>query len=191
MKTIILYTIFLVISIFSLSTNAQSSAEKSRAEFLTKYYDSYYNGVNGAANLHTGLDISDSAKSTIEADKSDGQNSITDSLVNQRKIKSINANCLNSLLNENTFVVESAIYISIQFKNRFPKENFSKIIEVLDEITRKAESSRLSYKAQLAKIYISNANWFENIKVKSIDKEQEVYAEIAETVSAKMFSTDF
>ncbi len=136
MKTKILYTIILVLSILSLSTNAQATQKK------------------------------------------------------LRKTESFKANCLSALQNGNRGVVESAIFVSVQFKNRFPNENISTLIEALEEIANEDESPRVSYKAQLAKTYINNTEWFENIDVSSIEYEKEVYAEIAETFSSKILAKE-
>jgi hypothetical protein len=106
-------------------------------------------------------------------------------------VENLKKNCYNSLKHDNEGVAESAIFVSIQFKNRFPNENDSKFIDVLEELSIESKNSRLSYKAQLAKIYFTNMDWFKNIEIKSIEDEQKIFEEIAETISNKMFVADF
>ncbi len=119
------------------------------------------------------------------------ENSVSDSIAEAKRIENINANCLNSLYNENKGVVESAIYVSIQFKNKFPNENVSTFVEALERIIKGNDDARIRYKAQLAKMYINNIDWFENLEVNSIEYEKEVYLSIAQTLSGKLFSQDF
>lgn len=98
-------------------------------------------------------------------------------------------NCHNSLTHENLGIVESAIFISIQFKNKFFNKNMNEIIQELDEIASESESSRISYKAHLAKMYFNNYEWFKNVDVSSRENEQKVYEEIAETISNIMLAS--
>ena len=100
-------------------------------------------------------------------------------------------NCFNALTNGNEGVKESAIFVSIQFKNRFPNENDTKFVSALDNLASNSKSARISYKAQLAKLYFQNPQWFKNVEIKSILDEQEVYEQIAKKLNTIMFATDF
>ena len=179
MKKTTIYT-FIGLSFFlSLSISGQALQEENRAVFLTKYYSEYQNKLN-----------SNISNDTIETSQIE-EKTIADSLLKAKKIENINANCLNSLYNENKGVVESAIYVSIQFKNKFPNENVSTFVEALERIIQENDDARIRYKAQLAKMYINNIDWFENLEVNSIEYEKEVYFAIAETLNGKLFSQDF
>lgn len=188
MKTKILNTILLSLFILSISLNAQAVQEEKRAVFLTKYYSEYQNKLNSNDSDKT---------SRIEIIDNDNYNErkklnpVADSLMQTKKIANINANCLNSLYHENKGVVESAIYVSIQFKNNFPNEDISTLLKALENIIIQNEDSKIIYKAQLAKMYIENSEWFNNIEINSIEQESKVYADIAQTINRKMFSAAF
>ena len=70
-------------------------------------------------------------------------------------------------------------------------ENVSTLVEALERIIKGNDDARIRYKAQLAKMYINNIDWFENLEVNSIEYEKEVYLSIAQTLSGKLFSQDF
>lgn len=112
-------------------------------------------------------------------------------LENDAKVENAIENCYESLTHSNQGVAESAIFVSIQFKNKFPNKNAGKFVDALDEIASESENPRISYKAQLAKMYFNNTEWFKDIVVDSIENEQKVYEKIAETLSNKMFAADF
>lgn len=116
---------------------------------------------------------------------------ITAQPLSEKRLDILTKNCFNSLTNENPGIVESAIFVSIQFKNRFPDENDSKFVKALDQIANESDNPRLSYKAQLAKIYFNNTEWFNKIKINSILNEQKIYKEIAETINKIMFTADY
>lgn len=107
-----------------------------------------------------------------------------------KKIDAANKNCYNSLTSENQGVAESAIFISMQFKNRFPEENTNKIMSALNELANNSENPRISYKAQLAKMYFKNTNWFKNVEVKSLYEEQKTFEQIAETLNSLIVASN-
>ena len=110
--------------------------------------------------------------------------------IKEKKNENLIKNCYNALTHSNAGVVESAIFVSIQFKNKFPDADGEELIEALDEIASESKSAKISYKAQLAKMYFNNSEWFKNVEVSSIKDEQKVYENIAETLSSIMFATD-
>lgn len=191
MKKTTLYT-FIGLSFFlSFKISGQALQEKLRAEFLTKYYAEYQNKLQGITGIDTVQTSRINAIDNSHNRERTGVNPNVDSLMRAKKIENISANCLNSLYNENKGVVESAIYVSIQFKNKFPNENVSTFVEALERIIKGNDDARIRYKAQLAKMYINNIDWFENLEVNSIEYEKEVYLSIAQTLSGKLFSQDF
>jgi hypothetical protein len=107
------------------------------------------------------------------------------------KIERLAENCVLALTHENSGVAESAIFLSIQFKNRYPNENSKKFVEVLDDIASESKSPRISYKAQLAKIYLVNKKWFDGVEIGSIESEQKVYEEISSKINQIMFASEF
>jgi len=106
-----------------------------------------------------------------------------------QKMDNLIENCYNSLTNDNAGVQEAGIYISIQFKNKFPDLNDKKFVKALDNLASDSKSARISYKAQLAKIYYQNPEWFKDVKIKSILEQQEVYEEISNKLNTIMFAS--
>jgi len=188
MKTKAIYTVLLLLSVLSLFTNAQPYTEKLRADFLTKYYSNYQNELSHDSSQNTGSDSLITNKLLNRTDEIDNNKVSYNQSVN---LDNLRANFLNALNSENKGVVESAIYVSIQFKNKFPNENVSTLVEALERIVKENDNERVRYKAQLAKMYINNSEWFKNLEVNSIKYEKEVYLSIAQTLSGKLFSQDF
>lgn len=110
---------------------------------------------------------------------------------NDEKIEKIVKNCYNCLIHDNQGVVESALFVSIQFRNKFPNENTRVFIEALKELAEKSQNPRISYKAQLAKIYFKNTELFKNVEIKSIKEEKQVFEQIAKTLNNVILATEF
>ncbi|MBK7104803.1 MAG: hypothetical protein IPH62_05925 [Ignavibacteriae bacterium] len=107
------------------------------------------------------------------------------------KVKTVVANCYKSLTNDNEGVVESAIFVSIQFKNRFPEENDNIFVSALNDLAINSRNAIISYKAQLAKIYFENTELFKDIQIKSIYDDQKVYEQISDKLNSVVLASDF
>ncbi|MFZ1290885.1 MAG: hypothetical protein WAR79_12390 [Melioribacteraceae bacterium] len=107
------------------------------------------------------------------------------------KIKTVVENCFKSLTNDNEGVVESAIFVSIQFKNRFPEESDNIFVSALNDLAINSRNAKISYKAQLAKIYFENTELFKDIQIKSIYDDQKVYEQISEKLNSVVLASDF
>ena len=66
----------------------------------------------------------------------------------EEKINNLIENCYNTLKSDNEGVKEAGIYISIQFKNRYPKLIDKKFVRALDDLASDSKNARISYKAQ-------------------------------------------
>ncbi|MCW8850998.1 MAG: hypothetical protein OQJ81_13560 [Melioribacteraceae bacterium] len=99
-------------------------------------------------------------------------------------------NCYHSLMSDNQGVLESAIFVSLQFKSKFPEMNADKMVKALAELATNSDNARISYKAQLAILYFKNKAWFDKIEVKSIHDEQKIFEEIAETLSNSLLASN-
>lgn len=100
----------------------------------------------------------------------------------------ITQNCYAALTHENAGVVESAIFISMQYKKNFPTLEDDEFIEVLNDIAKNSNNPVVSYKAQLARTYFKNIDLFTNIDVRSIRGENEVYEQIASKINSIMLA---
>lgn len=105
-----------------------------------------------------------------------------------KKLELIEQNCYQSLVHENRGVSESAIFISMQFKHKFPNRKDGKFVEALEELMNSSESPVISYKAQLARLYFKSNELFTDIAVNSILDEQKVYGQIADRIKRIMLA---
>ncbi len=108
----------------------------------------------------------------------------------EQKLNNLIENCYNALTNDNAGVQEAGIYISMQFKSRYPNLNDKEFVNALDDIASDSKNARVSYKAQLAKIYFQNPEWFKNIEIKSILDEEKVYEQISNKINTIMFASN-
>lgn len=186
MKKRIIYITLLTMSLLTVNALAQSNIEKLRADFLTKYYKQLHskNSINATSSLNIEV------RNSIKNNETKELNQIPDSLKNNTANDLIIKNCLNSLKSKNGGVVESAILETIISKSKFSVENILEIVNVLEEISVEYESDRISYKAQLAKLYITNLEWFENIDLVKNKDGKEIFAHIAKIVTSRMFVAD-
>lgn len=60
-----------------------------------------------------------------------------------------------SLQSEIPGIVESTIYTVIEYKNRFPDLDYSRLGSELDEVARDNKDVAISYKARLASMYLT------------------------------------
>lgn len=108
--------------------------------------------------------------------------------IEEEKTDLMAKNCYVALTHENAGVVESAIFLSMQFKNRFPSLDDNEFIEILGDIAKNSNSPVVSYKAQLARTYFKNIDLFTNIEVTSIKSENLVYEQIANKINSIMLA---
>ncbi len=59
-------------------------------------------------------------------------------------------------------IVESTIYDMIQYKSYYPKQNFSRLISDLNDLSASCRDSAISYKAHLASMYLSYGSSLDN-----------------------------
>lgn len=108
--------------------------------------------------------------------------------IDDEKLEIIEKNCYHSLMHLNEGIKESAIFVSMQFKNRYPEHNDDRFIETLDELVQKSESAVISYKAYLAKLYFTNNELFNDIDLSTIMEEEKAYSEISEKINRIILS---
>ena len=61
----------------------------------------------------------------------------------------------SSLQSDIPGIVESTIYTVVEYKNRFPDLNYSRLGNELDEVARDNKDVAISYKARLASMYLT------------------------------------
>lgn len=65
-------------------------------------------------------------------------------------------------------LVESGIYQVILMKHFYPEQNFSDLIETIDQLSLDGKTLQIRYKAQLASIYLKNSAEFSDIRLESV-----------------------
>jgi len=88
----------------------------------------------------------------------------TEQFINKAK-----KNYLLSMDSNLNSIVESAIFITMEMKDRYPEYDYSKLINRLNELAIEGNTPTLRYKAQLASLYFNFYPMFSDIKI--IDRE--------------------
>ncbi|MBK8944668.1 MAG: hypothetical protein IPM32_05270 [Ignavibacteriae bacterium] len=88
-------------------------------------------------------------------------------------------------------IVESSIFVSMQFKSKYPNIKNRIIVNALNDLATNSNNAIISYKAQLAKIYFENTELFKDIQIKSIYDDQKVYEQISDKLNSVVLASDF
>ncbi len=94
------------------------------------------------------------------------QGSKTEQLINKAK-----QSYLYSMGSDYNSVVESAIFYTMEMKDRYPEFNYGKLIDRFNELAIDGKTPVLRYKAQLASLYFNFYPMFADIKIADVDKE--------------------
>ncbi|MCL4549413.1 MAG: hypothetical protein M1495_12685 [Bacteroidetes bacterium] len=81
------------------------------------------------------------------------------------------AGALNAMNNDVPAIVESSLFVTLQLKDRYPQENYKKIIDRLEDLSQNGKTLAIRYKAGLATIYYKYYDQFKDIKISDKDKE--------------------
>ena len=83
-------------------------------------------------------------------------------------------------------IVEGTIYNIVVFKRYFPEENYSKVIDNLSTVMEKNGDPSISYKAQLALMYLRHANTIEiTPKLHAVEHEY-IFKEISQKLEKNL-----
>ena len=96
-------------------------------------------------------------------------------------------NTLRALNSDNLGVTESSLFVTLELKDRYPGEDYSKLIDKLDELAKEGSTLSIKYKAQLADIYIKYYYLFADISIESSDTPDKYFKLIAERVAQSSF----
>jgi hypothetical protein len=86
-------------------------------------------------------------------------------------------------------IVESTIYTVVEYKNKFPELDYSKIISMLDRVSRDNNSSSIRYKAQLASMYLSDSDGIEVTPVRGAFDHEYLFKQIADQLEKKFLAS--
>ncbi len=79
-------------------------------------------------------------------------------------------------------IVESSLYVVLQLKDKFPDENYNKLIDKFDNLVNDGPTLSIRYKAQLAKFFFTNYNFFKGIDTFNKTNPEEVFKQIANKI---------
>lgn len=108
------------------------------------------------------------------------------------KVKPFNnkavAGTLNALNNDLPAVVESSLFITLELKDRYPQENYKKIIDRLEDLSQNGPTLAIRYKAGLAAIYYNYYDQFKDIKISDKENPDLYFKTIATRIQDSYFA---
>ncbi|MDD8019321.1 MAG: hypothetical protein PHP42_13195 [Bacteroidota bacterium] len=111
-----------------------------------------------------------------------------DSSIYKRKINNtaILNNFQMSLKSDIKGIIEGTIYNIVVYKRYFPQMNYSKIIDNLEIVIQENEDPSISYKAQLAIMYLRHANRIDISPVGHAIDHEYLFKEISEKLEKEL-----
>lgn len=99
-------------------------------------------------------------------------------------------NSIVSMDSELNSLVESVIFNMLIFKDNFPNWEYDRIVGKLNELAVNGRTISIRYKAQLASMFISNPELFEDINIVEKDNPNKYFLEIASRVERKFVASN-
>jgi len=97
---------------------------------------------------------------------------------------------LSGLNSDNLGVAESSLFITLELKDRYPGQDYSKVIDKLDELAKEGSTLPIKYKAQLADIYYKYYYLFADISINNADNPDVYFKLIAERIAQSSFAVN-
>lgn len=104
----------------------------------------------------------------------------TEQFINKAK-----ENYLRSMDSDLNAIVESAIFITMEMKDRFPEYNYNKLIDRFNELATEGTTPVLRYKASLASLYFNFYPMFSDIKVVNKENPDLFFKQISERLEQR------
>ncbi len=103
-------------------------------------------------------------------------------LQNHRKMVTILESALHSDIEG---IVEGSIYDAIQYKSYYPDRDFSRLISDLNSISESSNDSAISYKAQVASMYLRYGSSLDNKTSFSPDNHERAFQLASDQLTKK------
>lgn len=97
-------------------------------------------------------------------------------------------NALVAMNHELPSMVESSLFVVIEVKNKFPNEDYRKIIDKLNDLAENGKTMSIRYKAQLASLYYKYQDEFKEIDFKQVDNPDKCFKMISGKVETNSFA---
>ncbi len=108
------------------------------------------------------------------------------------KVNSSNSKIVSAVLyamnNNIPAIVESSLFITLELKDRYPQENYKKIIDRLEDLSKNGPTLAIRYKAGLAAIYYNYYDEFKDIKIADNENPDLYFKIIASRIQDSYFA---
>ncbi len=94
---------------------------------------------------------------------------------------------LNAMNNSLPAVVESSLFVTLELKDRYPQENYAKILERLEDLSKNGSTLAIRYKAGLAAIYFNFYDQFKDIKISDKENQDQYFRLITSRIQNNYF----
>jgi len=82
-------------------------------------------------------------------------------------------------------IVESTIYNLVEYKSYFPDREYSRLVQVLNDISRRSADSTIAYKATLAGMYLTYGSRLDDTSVFKPYNHEDAFKVVAEQLEKK------
>lgn len=89
-------------------------------------------------------------------------------------------NYLLSMDSEYNSVIESAIFVTMEMKDRYPEFDYSNLVDRFNELAIEGSTPTLRYRAQLASLYFNFYPMFSDIKIVNKENPELFFKKISE-----------
>lgn len=101
------------------------------------------------------------------------------------QIEQITINSIYGMNSEYSSIVESTLFVVLQVKERYPDEDYDKLIDRLNDLAVEGNTPSIRYKAQLASLYFNYYDLFNDIKITDKENPDKYFKLISEKLSSK------
>lgn len=91
-------------------------------------------------------------------------------------------NLVYGLGNDLPSVVESSIFVSLELKDKYPNENYGKLLDKFTDLANNGATLQIRYKAQLASLYYNYHDLFRNMPAVSKEDPDQTFRSIAQKI---------
>lgn len=109
---------------------------------------------------------------------------------NEEYLKRAEKNSIQTMNSELNSLVESVIFNMLIFKDNFPNWEYQNIVKKLNELAVNGRTVSIRYKAQLASMFISNPELFEDMEIVQKDNPNKYFLEIASRVERNFVASN-
>jgi hypothetical protein len=99
-------------------------------------------------------------------------------------------NFIADLKIDNPGIVESALFVIVEYRNRYPALDYSSLIDELAKVARDQKDSTISYKAHLAMMYLRYGTDGDLVPSSDPGDHESLFRQIAEQLEKKFLASN-